>query len=386
VLAATAAALVLAPDAPILAQAARGFPYVALGAAILLSWRLHRTRLFVAACALAIVHAALEPTALGRETLAYALCAVFLPLGFALLSFAGEHGFRAAQVRNQAALALGPLLVAAFFSAGDPVRAAAVLTHDLVNAVYTDWSGLSQPALFATVCALGVLFARALRSRQATEAGLMWVTFATAIALASPAGSETRGLGVLAAALVMIVTLVENAYTMAFYDELTGLPGRRALTQTLNSLQPPYAIAIVDVDNFKSFNDRHGHDVGDQVLRMVAARLAAVGGGGKAFRAGGEEFTIVFPRLDKRDALPHVEEVRAAVADAPFAVRKLPRPRAKKAAAARGRGDESTQQLQVTFSAGVATAYPGGSADTVVKKADKAMYRAKTEGRNRVVT
>ena len=69
-------------------------------------------------------------------------------------------------------------------------------------------------------------------------------------------------------------------------------------------LGPRYVLAMADVDHFKSFNDTHGHDTGDQVLKLVAARLAQVKGGGRAFRYGGEEFTVLFPDRTLDEALP----------------------------------------------------------------------------------
>ena len=82
---------------------------------------------------------------------------------------------------------------------------------------------------------------------------------------------------------------------MAYDDELTGLPARRALNEALTRLRGVYTVAMVDIDHFKRFNDEHGHDVGDQLLRMVGARVGEVRGGGRAFRYGGEEFAVLFP-------------------------------------------------------------------------------------------
>jgi GGDEF domain-containing protein len=190
----------------------------------------------------------------------------------------------------------------------------------------------------------------------------------------------------LAAALALGVALVEAAYALAFRDELTDLPGRRALGSLLASLRPPYSVAVVDVDRFKTFNDRYGHDVGDQVLRMVAARLGAVGGGGRAFRSGGEEFTIVFPGTTAEEAMPHLEAVRRAVAESKFVLRGKLRSGNKKGPAKRGRASAAGRQLRVTVSIGVARCTDRHtSADQVVKSADQAMYRAKQSGRNRVV-
>ena len=79
---------------------------------------------------------------------------------------------------------------------------------------------------------------------------------------------------------------------------------------------------MCDVDHFKRFNDTYGHDAGDQVLRMVAAKLSQVGGGGRAFRYGGEEFLVVFRGRSAREAEPFVESLRRSIADAGFVLRE----------------------------------------------------------------
>ena len=113
---------------------------------------------------------------------------------------------------------------------------------------------------------------------------------------------------------------------MAFRDELTGIPSRRALNEQLAALGNRYAIAMLDVDHFKKFNDTYGHDLGDQVLKMVAAHIARVGGGGKAFRYGGEEFTVLFPGTDAEDAIPHLEALREEIESYRMALRGSDRP------------------------------------------------------------
>src|SRR5439155_1053185 len=78
------------------------------------------------------------------------------------------------------------------------------------------------------------------------------------------------------AALILIVAVAEASYHMAYQDSLTGLPARRALNEALLRLGGQYTVAMLDVDHFKRINDHHGHDVGDQVLKMIAAKLAQV--------------------------------------------------------------------------------------------------------------
>src|SRR2546421_12493897 len=97
---------------------------------------------------------------------------------------------------------------------------------------------------------------------------------------------------------------------MAYQDSLTQLPARRALNEALLRLGSQYTVGMVDVDHFKRINDSHGHDVGDQVLKMVAARLAQVGGGGRAYRYGGEEFAVIFAVRRADQSHPEVEKRR----------------------------------------------------------------------------
>jgi diguanylate cyclase (GGDEF)-like protein len=190
-----------------------------------------------------------------------------------------------------------------------------------------------------------------------------------------------------AAGAILLVSLLEESHRLAFRDTLTGLPGRRALEERLRSLGSRYAIAMVDVDHFKKFNDTHGHDIGDQVLKLVGARLAEVGGGGVAFRYGGEEFSVLFPDTALAEALPYLEALRISVENYRMAVRASDRPKAEKRGAKRRGEGASDKHLSVTVSIGACA--PGEhlrSPAQVVKAADEALYRAKQGGRNRVST
>jgi PleD family two-component response regulator len=151
------------------------------------------------------------------------------------------------------------------------------------------------------------------------------------------------------------------------------------------SLGNQYAIAMVDVDHFKKFNDTHGHDVGDQVLRMVAARIAAVGGGGRPFRYGGEEFTVLFPGRGARDALPWLEALRESVEAYTLALRGQDRPASPRDGKDRRGAGSRARAVSVTVSIGVAERsekYP--TPEDVIQAADRALYRAKNRGRNQV--
>jgi GGDEF domain-containing protein len=140
---------------------------------------------------------------------------------------------------------------------------------------------------------------------------------------------------------------------------------------------------MLDVDHFKRFNDRFGHRTGDDVLKMIAARMRQIPGG-RAFRYGGEEFAVVFTGGAAPKAIDRMETFRAALARTPFVVRGVPRS-TKKARGRKTGGVASRQRVKITVSVGVGVPGKGGrKAPEVLAAADKALYRAKKAGRNRV--
>lgn len=186
--------------------------------------------------------------------------------------------------------------------------------------------------------------------------------------------------------LMIAAAVAHEAYQMAFRDELTGLPGRRALNERMQRLGRNYVIAMTDVDHFKKFNDTHGHDVGDQVLRLVASRLAKVTGGGRAYRYGGEEFALVFAGKTAEECVPHVEAVREVIANYVMHLRdKYNRPQDDTAGRQR-RAGSSGGTVSVTISIGLAERQADHrNPEAVLKSADQALYNAKGAGRNCVV-
>ncbi|AXQ50051.1 GGDEF domain-containing protein [Pseudomonas vlassakiae] len=187
--------------------------------------------------------------------------------------------------------------------------------------------------------------------------------------------------------MLMIAAAVSHeAYQMAFRDELTGLPGRRALNERMQRLGRNYVIAMTDVDHFKKFNDTHGHDVGDQVLRLVASRLSKVTGGGRAYRYGGEEFALVFAGKTAEECVPHVEAVREMIANYTMHLRdQNSRPQDDSTGRQR-RSGSAGGTVSVTISIGVAERLVDHrNPEEVLKSADQALYSAKGAGRNCVM-
>lgn len=152
-------------------------------------------------------------------------------------------------------------------------------------------------------------------------------------------------------------------------DPLTGALNRRGLELLLPERRapedPPSAVVMVDIDHFKRVNDSHGHAIGDEVLRRVASILAGVLRGGDAvIRYGGEEFLIVLRGVERAQAARVAERARVAIAQAALAIGEL--------------------RIAITISCGVAEQRPDEDRDSLIERADAALYTAKLDGRNRV--
>ena len=158
---------------------------------------------------------------------------------------------------------------------------------------------------------------------------------------------------------------------IAYVDPLTGLANRRYTEIALSSRQEemerygwPYGVIFIDIDDFKKVNDRHGHDVGDEVLKMVAKTIANTT---RSFdvvgRWGGEEFVAVIANVSHEELLQTANRFRILVERS-----RVP----------------GVQPVRVTISLGASIASPGESIEDLLKRADHYLYRSKSAGKNRV--
>lgn len=373
------------------------FYYAVFAAAVLLSWRFHSTRILLSTLVLLLAHHAIEFFAGGRLVtigpgrVAFEAITLLIPLNFILLSFFPERG---SQGRS-----LFWFLVLLFF---ESVFVAAISRPEQPHPAFLHFSPLStvnsripQPALLMFLLGLVFLLVRIVRFQKPTIVGMFWSLLATWLALNFGGVGKlgTAYFGV--AALILAGSIVENSYSLAYRDELTGLNSRRAFNDAVLRLSPPYAVAAVDIDHFKSINDTYGHDVGDHVLRMIASKLARIGGGGEAFRVGGEEFTILFPGKTGTEIVDYLELLRLEIEGSSFQVRSEvdrrtpPRPPERRADVKKRprrpvRGESTS--LSVTVSIGIGESQPKMRPEETIMQADKALYRAKRGGRNRIET
>jgi diguanylate cyclase (GGDEF)-like protein len=377
------------------------FFYVGVFAAgLLLAWRFNSSRVLFSLLVLLLAHRAVDFFSAGQVhtgpgRTAVALAALLIPLNFIVFASMRERGLIIAGIAPRFGLLFLESVVFAVLCRPENSPAN---PHPSGAAAIPLW------ILLSFVAATAVFVRRFFQTRKPIEPGFVWSVAAVFMWLQFAPVGKMSDAYVATAALILGASLVETSYVLAYHDELTGIRGRRAFNETLFSLDQQYAIAIVDIDHFKNFNDTYGHDVGDQVLCMVAKRLSQVGGDGQVFRCGGEEFAIIFRNTSAKDAFEHLDSLRQIVEKSTFQVRGSER-RAERIAEGRsdrrtGESDrrksakkkpasaspnQSPDRLSVTVSIGVAepsTRYR--QPEQVIQAADQALYRAKNKGRNRV--
>jgi len=373
----------------------------AFAAGLLLAWRFNSSRVLFSLLALLLAHRAVDFFSVGQVldgsvhagpgSMAVALAALLVPLNFIIFASMRERGLIIAGIAPRFGLLFFESVVFAVLcrpenSPANPHQAGA----DAIPI----WIWLSF------VTAVAVLARRFFQTRKPIEPGFVWSAAAVFMWLRFAPVGKAADAYVATAALILAASLIETSYVLAYHDELTGIRGRRAFNESLLSLDQQYAIAIIDIDHFKQFNDTYGHDVGDQVLCMVASRLSEVDGHGEAFRCGGEEFAIVFRNSSAKDAFERLGALRQIIEKSTFQVRgserraaarsdsgrKEPdRRKSTKKKAASSSPNQPCDRLSVTVSIGVAepsTRYR--RPEQVIQAADQALYRAKHKGRNRV--
>jgi diguanylate cyclase (GGDEF)-like protein len=315
----------------------------------------------------------------------YIALTLFVPLNLAAFALMRERG----TLNGHGALRLGAILLQVAVTAGVAMTGQAEAV-DWAYQKFLDPAPFSAgriPQLGIALIGFGLLITMtmALVKRSAVSVALAGALVAFAIAVHVPTASLTFSVFTAMAELMVAVAVLQDTFHMAFRDELTGIPSRRALNERLAGLGRVYTVAMVDVDHFKTFNDTFGHDLGDQVLKMIAAHIAGVGGSGTAYRYGGEEFTILFPGKETEESMPHLEALRAQIESYRLALRASDRPKKARQGKRQRGGWRGRNAVSVTVSIGVAGRNDRlDTPQAVIEAADRALYRAKDKGRNRV--
>jgi len=291
---------------------------IILSIGLFLAWRFDRNRLFYALSLLFIADVADRWfIALPSFISLHYLVALLVPVNFILISLMKEKGIKSFYSMIQMSLL--------------PIQAAGIYWWIIYenNRYFKLLETYHLPAPFNTVpdvfviafiAALVVQVTRYTCHQNPVETAFVWAILCSSIAGVLPPGVEATLFRIFAA-LIIIVSVFEMSYALAYRDELTSLPSRRALNEAFRKLGNQFAIAMADIDHFKKLNDTYGHDVGDQVLRKVAARLNKCGGGGQVYRYGGEEFCLIFPGRTRETVLEPLNVLCKSIADEPFIIR-----------------------------------------------------------------
>ena len=245
------------------------FPFTVVAAALLLGWRFNRSRLVFAIALLALAeYVLLNGVATPRDRVFFHATTFLLPINLALVALLPERGtFTPAGLLRWLLLGVQVIIVA-FVAKAFPDQALKFLTTRILPVDLSSWTPLQQPAIVAFLV-IGALLAMAwIRERQSPVRAYVYALIAVFAGLSWPSRGSGQEIWLATAGLILVVAVVEASYLMAYRDGLTELPGRRALNEALPRLSGQFTVAMVDVDHFKRFNDRYGHDAGDHVLRL----------------------------------------------------------------------------------------------------------------------
>ncbi len=339
-----------------------------------------------------LIHTSALPNMQAHKDLSYALTSIFVPINFLIFNHIKERGLlNRYGLRRILFIVIQAVLIYVILFHGNKAFTSLLFIKPLVLPYFTP---LPQLSLFLFgIAVIGIVFHMILQP-TVLQSGQLAALLFFYLALHNVNNPSLMQLNFTVSGFVLVFAVLLHSYNLAYSDELTGLPARRALKQYLLGLGQRYTLAMVDVDNFKKLNDTYGHDVGDQVLRKLAKALRNAPGNAKAFRYGGEEFTIVYANKDIENAADYAEELRKIVADDPFVLRHASRPRTLKNHANSPTGkiktsatrNENSGNINFSISIGLAEfSERHKSAFDTLKQADKALYAAKRKGRNCVV-
>lgn len=362
-------------------------PYVSLLLVAVIASTFNRGRSLLAASFALIVLLSEQYTT--EFQLLLPLMLAIVPINIACLAWLPERGTLTASGMLRITLVMGQLYAMYYVAESfTPVLSPWLLPEFLP--IWSEQLNSSQTAAIISMICLGVTLIASYLTPSPINQSLFGANVGLIAVLLFQLPEATVNAFMFAIAIVLAIGLLRDYYNMAYRDELTGLPQRRALNESMTALGGKYCIAMLDVDHFKKFNDTHGHDVGDQVLQMVAAQIRKVQGGGKAYRYGGEEFTVVFNNKTVDDAVYFLDQVRKGIEGYEMVIRQQERPEEEndtgKKSRKRGSYRNAGKKVSVTISIGVCERGRGEQPEQVLKRADEALYRAKKAGRNKVAT
>ncbi|ENX3946983.1 GGDEF domain-containing protein [Photobacterium damselae subsp. damselae] len=365
-------------------------PFVVLALVIILSQPFNQGRIGIIAILMLesyflILNCLQQPLANGNTRLIYILLSALLPLNLLLLHIVPEKrllsrcGF-AMLIFNMVQIALSIAIVWLYDGSA---------LSDWWYAVFYSYNNISPLPIILLLLNIALICSSAsaiLKRNQRTDQAIYICLLFSFITLAWFDNPFISSMSYSCAAILLLSSLITSTHELVYIDPLTTIPGRRALDTELKYLGRTYTLAMMDVDNFKDFNDLYGHETGDEVLRLVAQISQKISGVGKVFRYGGEEFTLLFKGKNINEVQSQLEYVREEIACYDLVLRDHDnRPlSALQGRLKRQHNDLEPNAVHITVSIGVADSYSAPTPNDVLNLADIALYNAKDDGRNQV--
>ncbi len=368
-------------------QPVGAFPYFVLAFGLIFGWYLSSVRMILSVLMLALADRGLVMMSSGSGgpslagTSIFAIVAFLLPLNLLGFSILKEDSVSTMRGILRVMVVLAQPFLALWLCYPEQEELAGAFRIRYVDWFDDRWTPVPQVGLFVFGLAGLIHAARFVLHRDPFEGGSVWAlgTIFLALHCTQFGWRPTSFFG--AAGLILLLTLVQAAHQRTYRDELTGLAGRQAYQEAIGRLGKQYSIAILGVDQLKTYTGSHGRPVAEQILKFVAPKLQAACRDGRVFRVSGEEFTLLFPGRSATETIVALDGVRKAVERVSFYLRGRDRiwedTRGTKTPGSRDRA------LPVTVSIGVAeTSLDDATLEGVVKSAYRALYDAKGAGGN----
>jgi diguanylate cyclase (GGDEF)-like protein len=369
-----------------LQQPIAALPYIVLMFGLIFGWYFASSRMILSLLVLALTDRALilvpinggDQESVGQTIVA--ITAVLVPLNLLAFSILKEDSITTVRGVMRVLLVLVQPFLLLWLCLPDQHDLASSFTREYIPPLYTEWTPIPQPALFAFATALLLHFIRFALHRDPLEGGAIWALVAIFVAYHTSRYGWQPTNFFMAGGLILFVTLLQSFYQRTYRDELTGIPGRLAYDQAIGQLGKRFSVAIIGIDQLTQYANMHGKSVGEQILKLIAPRVQAACSEGQIYRTTGEEFTVLFPGKSATETLGTLETVRKSIEAIGLFLRGRDRvweQRGTQKASSRDRA------LSITLSIGVAEKLSDTASLTlVIKSAYRALYEAKGIGGN----
>lgn len=362
-------------------------PYIVLFFGLVFGWYFSSRRMILSLLLLAMTDRALvvfppgnsDPTAVGQALFAVTAC--LLPMNFLAFSILNEEAISTLRGIIRSVLVLLQPFLLLWLCLPEQQELAASFTRIYLPMIDTSWTAVPQAALIVFAVALVLQSMRFALHHDPLDGGSIWALVAVFMAYHGIGYGWQATNFFATAGFILYISLLQSIYRQTYRDELTGIPGPVAYEAAVAQLGRTFSIAVIGIDQLKQYANTYGKPVGEQILKLMAPKIAASCEDGQVFRTSGEELTVVFHGLSTTETLIALEALRKMVDATHLLLRGQDcvweDQRGTRKAGSRDR------DLPITLSIGVAEKVTDAATlSLVIKSAYRALYEAKGAGGN----